>query len=187
MAANISLLIRASDKTDRDAILALHLAAFGIAEGEEVSALTDDLLDDPTAEPRLSLLAERSGQVLGHVLFTAVRIRAEGDDEAGQILAPLGVAPAVQGQGVGSALVLESLEHLRKLGTGLVFVLGHPEYYPRFGFEPAGQYGLLAPYPLAEKVAAAWMVRELTPGCLGRVKGIVQCAEVLDRPEYWRE
>ena len=187
MTTKQSLLIRASDKTDRDAILALHLAAFGNTEGEEVSALTNDLLDDPTAEPRLSLLAERSGQVLGHVLFTAVRVHGSSHDQPGRILAPLGVAPKAQGQGVGSALVRESLEQLRKQGTGLVFVLGHPDYYPRFGFEPASQFGLFAPYPIPEAVAAAWMVQELNPGYLGRLKGIVQCAEALDRPEHWRE
>jgi len=182
-----SLLIRETDEADREAILALHLAAFGKAEGKEVSALTRGMLEDQTAEPRLSLLAEQSGKVLGHVLFTAVRIQGRVHREAGQILAPLGVAPGAQGLGVGSALVREGLERLRNQGTGLVFVLGHPEYYPRFGFEPAGQHGLFAPYPIPDEVAAAWMVQELNPGFLGRVKGSVQCAEVLDRPEHWRE
>ena len=69
---NIS--IRTSLEKDREAIMALHLAAFGEAEGEEVSALADALQEDPSAAPRLSLVAEQGGDVVGHVLFTAVKV-----------------------------------------------------------------------------------------------------------------
>jgi putative acetyltransferase len=69
----------------------------------------------------------------------------------------------------------------------LVFVLGHPAYYPRFGFSPAGARGLDAPYPIPQKNAEAWMVRELRPGVIGDCSGRVICADALADPEYWRE
>jgi predicted N-acetyltransferase YhbS len=182
-----NIMIRISREEDREAIQALHRSAFGAAEGDEVSALADALQDDPTSVPRLSLVAEKEGDLLGHVLFTAVWVGDRAGDVPGQILAPLGVIPGAQGQGVGGILVRSGLERLRREGTGLVFVLGHPGYYPRFGFEPAGRLGFKAPYPIPDEAAEAWMVQELSPGFIGRVSGTVRCCEVLDRPEHWQE
>jgi predicted N-acetyltransferase YhbS len=182
-----ALIIRASREADREAIVALHMAAFGEAEGEEVSALANDLLDDPTAMPLLSLVAEQNGQIIGHVHFSAVRVLGDEEGVPGRILAPLAVAPTAQGRGIGSELTLDGLERLRAESVRLVFVLGHPGYYPKFGFQPAGALGLDAPYPIEEKNADAWMVQELHPGFLGRVKGTVQCAATLMAPEHWQE
>ena len=80
----------------------------------------------------------------------------------------------------GLTLLVES-------GCELVFVLGHPEYYPRFGFQPAGQLGFSAPYPILKENSGAWMVLELCGGTIGGVQGKVQCAAALDKPEYWLE
>jgi predicted N-acetyltransferase YhbS len=164
------LVIRSSVEGDREAILSLHRAAFGEAEGEEVSMLAGELLDDPTAKPILSLLAEEGHEVMGHVLFTAVRIVHEKTTVPGQILAPVGVAPVAQGRGIGGALIRAGLKRLAADDTRLVFVLGHPGYYPRFGFSPAGRLGFQAPYPIPEKNADAWMVKELHSGVLSRVR-----------------
>ena len=181
------MLIRKSTDADRVAIMRMHREAFGPEEGEEVAALANDLLDDPTARPVLSLLAEKNGLLLGHVLFTMVNV-VDGDCLVpGQILAPLGVLPEAQGGRIGGELIGAGLEQLRAYGTGLVFVLGHPTYYPRYGFKPAGVLGQKAPYPIPEEVSDAWMVQELNPGYLGRVKGTIKCAKVMDRPELWRE
>jgi len=177
--------IRESNNDDRDAIAALHLAAFGEEEGEEVSALAVELLDDPTAQPLLSLVAEEDGKVLGHLLFTAVRVVDGDEPAAGQILAPVGVVPGAQGRGVGGCLIRDGLKRLKKAGVGLVFVLGHIEYYPRFGFEPALNYGLKAPYPIPEAFSDAWMVQELQSGFLGRVSGTVHCSKALSQPQHW--
>ena len=72
-------------------------------------------------------------------------------------------------------------------GVDLVFVLGHPGYYPRHGFRTAGVLGFDAPYPIPAKDADAWMVQELRPGFIGKIKGPVACAAALDHPEHWRE
>jgi predicted N-acetyltransferase YhbS len=75
----------------------------------------------------------------------------------------------------------------RAIGIGLVFVLGHIDYYPRLGFTPAQPLGLLAPFPIDPKVADAWMVLETEPGLLGKVQGTVFCADALMHPEMWAE
>ena len=79
------------------------------------------------------------------------------------------------------------MDQLKQSGVELVFVLGHPDYYPRSGFTPAGELGYEAPYHIPEEHSGAWMVQELSPGVIGRVKGKVQCSEVLNKPEHWRE
>jgi putative acetyltransferase len=69
----------------------------------------------------------------------------------------------------------------------LVFVLGHPHYYARHGFNPAAPLGFTAPYPIPEKNADAWMVRALKRNVVGSLRATVVCAKALDKPEYWRE
>jgi putative acetyltransferase len=81
----------------------------------------------------------------------------------------------------------KGLRHLTKTGVDLVFVLGHPEYYPRYGFKPAGHLGFEAPYPIPDEHADAWMVQALRPGVIGSVSGKVRCADELNMPEHWRE
>lgn len=177
--------IRTSTADDRQAISALHLDAFGPDEGPEIIRLVDDLFADPSAQPLLSLVAD-DGEITGHVMFTAVHL-PEQPQVAMQILAPLAVARTHQGNGVGSALVREGLERLAADDTRLVFVLGHPGYYPRFGFRPAGALGLDAPYPVPDHHADAWMVQALGKDMGDRVSGQIQCARALDHPAYWCE
>ena len=93
--------------------------------------------------------------------------------------------PEEQSRGIGGRLIERGVELLTETGTGLVFVLGHPGYYPRHGFGAASPFGLAAPYPITPD--EAWMVRALRPGLIGAVRGTVRCADALDRPEYWRE
>ena len=76
---------------------------------------------------------------------------------------------------------------LSLLALKLVFVLGHPEYYPRFGFTPAGRLGFGAPYPIPDELAGAWMVQALRSGVIGIISGKVICADALNKPEHWRE
>ena len=81
----------------------------------------------------------------------------------------------------------QGLSLLAESGCDLVFVLGHPGFYTRFGFRPAGCQGLSAPYPIPEQHRDAWMVRTCRDGTIGRVAGKVQCAAALDKPEHWQE
>jgi predicted N-acetyltransferase YhbS len=177
--------IRHTSEADLESICDLHRAAFGETEGPEIVDLIRGLFDDATALPLLSLAAEEDGKIVGHVLFTCVGIEGCERDVKAQILAPLAVSPTHQKSGVGGSLIREGLEQLAAAGVDLVFVLGHPGYYPRFGFRPAGCLGLSAPYPIPAEHEDAWMVQELRAAILERVKGTVQCADVLSRPQYW--
>ena len=179
-----SLIIRETTDEDLENILEIERLAFG---EEDEAQLTKNLLHDPTAEPRVSLLAWENDRPVGHVLFTAVRLNPNRPEIICSELAPLAILPEKQKQGIGGALIRKGLEILKERGTDLVFVLGHPSYYPRHGFRPSGVQGIDAPYPIPAKDADAWMVQELRSGVLGSVQGKVVCAKTLDRPEYWRE
>jgi len=180
------LTLRTTRASDRDTILTLHRAAFGPEEGPVIADLVNALLDDPTAEPRLSLLAERDGRAVGHILFTRTTLAPDPDGLDARLLAPLAVHPDHQGDGVGGTLIRDGLTRLRQAGAALVFVLGHPGYYPRHGFRPCRV--VAAPYPIPAQHADAWMVQELSRGAEERAAGgTLGCATAIDRPEYWIE
>lgn len=179
--------IRHSVDSDRLDIAMIHTAAFGEKEGPVVAQLALDLFDDASARPLLSLVAAESGRLIGHILFTRAGIAGADERLSVRILAPLAVLPGHHGMGVGGALIRQGLALLQQSGVHLVFVLGHPDYYPRSGFTPAGKAGFEAPYPIPEKDAAAWMVLELNGNAVGKIKGRVECAAALDHPEHWRE
>ena len=176
--------IREASDSDLDVVLAVERTAFGYDKEAE---LVRGLLEDPTAKPTVSLLAFDEGRAVGHILFTTARLTETEDKASIAILAPLAIVPDAQKQGIGGKLIEKGLDILSKSGVDLVFVLGHPGYYPRHGFKPAGALGLEAPYPIPEKHADAWMVQELRPGLIGSVRGKVACADALSRPEHWRE
>ena len=173
-------IVEASD-ADLGDVLFVERSAFG---GEEEAELVRDLLDDPSAVPALSLLAREAEKPVGHILFTGARLVGR-DDIPVAILAPLAVTPDAQRAGVGGRLIEDGIARLESAGVSLVFVLGHPDYYPRHGFVPALPLGLAAPYPITPE--EAWMVRALQPELLGRVQGTVKCADAMDKPELWRE
>jgi putative acetyltransferase len=158
------VLIRDEAETDRRAIHALNRAAFGgAAEADLVDALREQV------DPLISLVAEEGGTIVGHIMFSPVdlpghpAVRIMG-------LAPMAVSPACQGPGIGSALVRAGLERCRELGAGAVVVLGHPDYYPRFGFSRASTFGIGCPYDAPEE---ALMVIELQAGQLEGALGTV--------------
>lgn len=178
----MNIVIRETIEGDRENIYRVESEAFGY---EKEAKLVDSLLDDPTARPYLSLLAQEGDRAVGHILFTAASI-AESRRKV-SLLAPLSVVPDAQGKGVGGRLIQAGLERLAEAGVDLVFVLGHPTYYPRLGFVPAHTYGLEAPYPIPADHSDAWMVQGLHPSALAGVCGRVTCAGALDQPEHWRE
>lgn len=173
--------IRTVNAEDLPNVYDLHLDAFGEEEGELVAQLALDLLRDDTAEPILSLVAEKDDRIVGCVIYSCVTIHNGGPLEKTVILAPLAVASKQQRAGVGSALVRHGLAVLRSQGVGLVLVYGNPQYYSRFGF--AAGHQIVAPFPL--KYPDAWMACELTDGLFNSVKGLAECALSISRPEYW--
>ena len=181
----LAAIIRSADAGDLAAILEIHRTAFG--EDDEAD-LVAALLQDDSAMPLISLLAESAeGDPIGHILLTAARI--EGSPPAGPVmlLAPLAVAPDAQSRGVGADLMTAALEVAATRHVSAVFVLGHPGYYPKHGFTPAGALGFDAPYPIQAENAGAWMVIETTVGSLKGASGRVVVADALMKPEYWRE
>lgn len=182
-AAGKHLLIREARSADLDDALSVERAAFG---GDEEAGLVRELVADSSAAPLVSLLAFGNGRAVGHVLFTHLRLDAPAAP-AMSLLAPLAVVPEYQRQGIGSRLVERGFQVLAERAVELVFVLGHPDYYRRFGFRPAAALGFAAPCPIAPQHADAWMVHELRPGVIGRCAGKVVCADSLNRPQYWRE
>lgn len=123
----------------------------------------------------LSLVAVVEGEIVGHILFTP----ATFDDSAPALhllgLGPLAVKVAHQNRGIGSALVREGLDEVRRLGYGSVILYGHPTYYPRFGFRPAREFGILPDHEMRN--SDAFMAIELQPGALDGVSGIAREAE----------
>lgn len=177
------MLIRETTEADLNDIWTVERAAFK-TEGE--ANLTKDLLADPTAKPTLSLLAYIDDQPVGHILFTKAYITG-APEVAASFLAPLAVVPKFQKQGIGGALIKKGLELQAASGIEIVFVLGHPTYYPKYGFTPAAKYGFEPTYPIPAEVADAWMVQALKPKIFGTIKGKVMGSNAMNRPENWRE
>jgi putative acetyltransferase len=175
--------MRHATEADLADILSIHRSAF---PDESVADLTLALLADPTARPLTSLVAVADNKVVGHILFTAAHLQPETTHRI-SILAPLAVMPEYQGLGIGGNLISEGLSVLACFGVSIVFVLGHPAYYPRHGFRPAGELGFAAPYPIPEKDARAWMAQGLGTDLPKPYAGTVRCAKVLDHPEHWQE
>ncbi|HYH47212.1 MAG TPA: N-acetyltransferase [Thermoanaerobaculia bacterium] len=158
-------MIRSELAGDRAAVRAVNESAFGRREEAD---LVEALHGAGAAV--VALVAEVDGVVVGHILFSPVEV----EGSAGQRLlglAPMAVAPHLQRSGIGSRLVRAGLERCRELGAAGVVVLGHPEYYPRFGFAPAGRLGLRCEYDVPPEV---FMAQELFPGGLSGVSGLVR-------------
>jgi putative acetyltransferase len=134
------VLIRPEGQDDHAAVRALNVSAFeASAEADLVFRLRRE------ADPVVSLVAEHDGIVVGHIMFSPVTLSNHpGFRIMG--LAPMAVAPEHQRQGIGTALVQIGLARCEQLGIGAVVVLGHPDYYPRFGFKPGLSYGMTCEY-----------------------------------------
>ncbi len=157
--------IRAERPGDEAAIRRVNEQAFG-APGE--ARLVDRLR--AAHEVVVSLVAQRGDDIVGHILFSPVTIAQAPPSLRAVGLAPMCVLPEYQHQGVGARLVDEGLAACRAAGCDIVVVLGHVGFYPRFGFANAGDAGLDNEYGATD----AFMVRELRPGALANVGGLVQ-------------
>lgn len=166
------ILIRPEGPSDIAPIRDINEKAFGRpAEASLVDRLRD------AGRLVLSLVAHDDGEVVGHIAFSTVTI--EGSPSASPVmgLAPMAVRPDRQRQGIGSRLVMKGVHAARESGTGAVVVLGHPDYYPKFGFQPASRFGLRCAF--AGTPDNAFMALELSTNALPR-SGVVRFDPLFD-------
>jgi putative acetyltransferase len=157
--------IRGERQEDLSAIRRINELAFG---GTEEA----DLVDQLRIRNKLlvSLVAEDGGQLLGHIAFSRLTLGTQQSRCAGAGLGPMAVTPGRQREGIGSLLVRDGLDQCRQIGVQWVVVVGHPSYYPRFGFVPASRFEIRCAYEVPDE---AFMAMELRAGALRGVTGTV--------------
>jgi putative acetyltransferase len=156
-------MIRAAQAGDHAGVRAVLIAAFPTPEEAD---LVERLRAD--GDVPVELVAEENGPVIGHVFLSNLVIERPDGQLHAAALAPVSVMPARQGSGVGSALIRTGIDQCKALGLKAILVVGHPSYYPRFGFSHAAAESLDAPFS-----GPAFMALELEPGALragGRVR-----------------
>lgn len=165
------MLIRAEKKCDREPVREVNIAAFGtLSEANLVDTLRQHV------QTTVSLVAEENGEVVGHIMFSPVSLSGHPNLKV-MGLAPMAVTPAHQKKGVGSALVRAGLDQCRQLGFVAAVVLGHPQYYPRFGFLPSFKFGIDSEYDVPKEV---FMAMELRPDALSGKTGKVRFHSVFN-------
>lgn len=124
--------------------------------------------------PELSIVAETLNQVVGHILVTRININNQDVSFESLALAPVSVDPEMQGRGIGGLLIKEVHSIAKSLGYGSIVLLGHTDYYPRFGYKRASKFGITLPFDVPDENV---MVVELRDGALNGVSGIVEYAK----------
>lgn len=165
--------IRQEISDDYQHVRALVKAAFADLTYSDQTEhfLVERLRNAPTFIPELSLVAEVDGQVVGHILLTRILIQGDRMQTPSLALAPVSVHPDFQGQGIGGALIRTSHEIAQQQGYHSIILLGHEDYYPRFGYQPTADFGIQLPF---EAPPQNCMLIELQPGCLDKVSGVVE-------------
>ncbi len=163
--------IRSETEADLVAIGEVNRVAFG---GEREARLVDELRAAGYA--RLSVVAAEDGRIVGHVMLSEAGIQTENGPIEALALGPVGMLPDRQGEGIGSALIREALSRWARAGHRIVVLVGHPGYYPRFGFS-AG----LAENPSFAYSGKAFMALELAPGVLSGASGRLRFAPPFER------
>jgi putative acetyltransferase len=167
------IVIREEKKQDFDAVQIVNDRAFGTPEeGRIVNKLRELCLET------LSLVAVSDEKIVGHIFFSPVTIDHENTPIVGMGLAPMAVLPEYQNQGIGSLLVKDGLRRIKETECPFVIVLGHINYYPRFGFERASQYGLKCQWD--DVPDEAFMVMVLNKPVMGGVSGIAKYRSEFD-------
>jgi putative acetyltransferase len=165
------MIIRPEQSTDQPGIYAVNSSAFH--RPEQPGPVAEAELVDRLRQAQvvlLSLVAIENEQVVGHILFSEGSIYTEHGMIPAVGLAPMAVLPEYQNKGIGSQLVQQGIQQLRQAGHTRVCVLGHPKYYPRFGFVPAySTYGVSCEYNVSDEV---FMALELKPGAFDGTAGV---------------
>ena len=159
-------IIRLETPEDIESIHCVNEQAFG---QENESKLIEKLRNRGVLT--ISLVAIQDGEIVGHIAFSPVVLESECSSFEAIVLAPMAVLPTYQRKGIGSQMVRAGLEECYRLGHEIVVVLGHPDYYPRFGFVPARPKGIDCEFEAPDE---AWMVLELQEGALAGRSGTVK-------------
>jgi predicted N-acetyltransferase YhbS len=169
----MSLMIRQETPNDYTAVFSLTEEAFRELKfsNHDEQFLVERLRNSEAFIPELSLVAELDGQVVGHIMLTKMTIRNDNNGYPTLGLAPVSVLPAFQCQGIGSSLIMEAHRIAGDMGYKSVVLIGHPAYYPRFGYRVAGNYGIRFPFEAPDECC---MVAELVQGALEGVSGLVE-------------
>ncbi|MFC1937638.1 GNAT family N-acetyltransferase [Chloroflexota bacterium] len=158
--------IRPETAGDVDSIRHVNEQAFGQTDE---ATIVDKLRDRNVLT--VSLIAAKDNEVVGHIAFSPVLVESQCSSFEAVALAPMAILPPYQRKGIGSQLVRAGLEECRRLGHDIVVLIGHPGYYPRFGFVPAKQKGIDCEFEVPDE---AWMVLELKEGILRGRSGTVK-------------
>jgi predicted N-acetyltransferase YhbS len=170
---NQNITIRQETPGDYARVVELTAKAFEtmpFSDGNE-DKLVEKLRKAPTFIPELSLVAELDRQLVGHILFTPMRIRSDQETFESLVLGPVSVLPEFQKQGIGGELIIAGHQKARELGFQSVILIGHQEYYPRFGYKPASTWRIKTQIPLPSD--DVFMAVELTEAALSKVSGMV--------------
>ncbi len=172
----MELSIRQEESTDHQIVFDLIKSAF---QEEEISDhqeqfLVQRLRNSDAFIPELSLVAELNGQVVGHILLTKVLIKNDIQEFTSLALAPVSVLPNYQRKGIGGQLIQSAHQKAKSLGYTSIVLLGHENYYPRFGYQQAHLFGINFPF---EAPRENCFVLELIPNTLQAVYGTIEYAQ----------
>jgi len=161
------MIVRQEQQEDKDGIFELNALAFG---QEEEGHIVNKIREGENFLPELSLVLAHGDKIVGHLLFSKAKINSDQEYET-LVLAPMAITPNFQRKGMGSLLLREGLRTAKKMGFQSIFVLGHPEYYPKFGFKKASTWKIKCPFEAPDD---AFMALELVEDALNNKKGIVE-------------
>jgi putative acetyltransferase len=161
--------IRSEKIDDYKEIREVNILAFN---REDEAKLIEAIRESAYFVPELSLVAVTDEhEIVGHILFSGITLETDKGNLPTLALAPMAVKPQYQRQGIGSRLVTEGLKICRILGYQHVFVMGHPNFYQRFGFVPASSYGIKSPFPVPDEVFMALELMDKSlDGWTGKIK-----------------
>lgn len=162
--------IRPETPSDYQAIREVNILAFDNQENE--AKLVELIRQSDNFIPQFSLVAETENQeMIGHILISTITLVTENGNTPTLGLAPMAVKPGYQNKGIGSALVSSALNACKESGYKHIFVLGHPNFYPRFGFASSKGFGINPPFPVPHEV---FMAVELESGSLSGMHGMIE-------------
>ncbi|GAA5221641.1 GNAT family N-acetyltransferase [Membranihabitans marinus] len=165
--------IRQETEKDHSEVFNVIESAFKEAEFADNTEqfLVERLRKSDTFIPELSMIAEIDGKIVGHILLTKLKIKNKSTEFDSLALAPVSVLPEFQGKGIGGKLIVEAHKKAKELGHKSIVLLGHENYYPRFGYKQADKYGIELPFDVPIENC---MVIELIENGLKGVKGMVE-------------